>query len=146
MNKSIWKILSSVTAIIMAAISLIAFFAIDACPMIETAAGGSVPMKCHWAFTAESWIGLIGITTGLLCATAKTMEGRRIAALTTLVVAVIVIMILTPAGIGICAHDDSSCHGPAYAIWALSAVGAILSIVLMAKADPTAAEKPKMTI
>lgn len=42
---------------------------------VETAAGGTVPMKCHWTFVATTLVGAAGVVTALLALAGRTKEG-----------------------------------------------------------------------
>lgn len=110
---------------------------------IETAAGGTVPMKCHWTFIATSFVAIIGIVTALLALIDSTKEGRRTAAIATAVSTLVVILLTSPLGIGLCGNADMHCHQTALVVWIASGISLIAAIIQIAKADPNAATLPK---
>ena len=108
---------------------------------VETAAGGTVPMKCHWTFVATTLVGAVGAVTALLALAGRTKEGRRFAA-----VAAATVLLTTPAGIGLCGNPDMSCHQTALVLWVAAGIALVVGIVQAAKADPKGAELPKMKL
>ena len=110
---------------------------------VETAAGGTVPMKCHWTFVATT---LVGAVTALLALTGRTKEGRRFAGIATAAVAAATVLLTTPAGIGLCGNPDMSCHQTALVLWVAAGIALVVGIVQAAKADPKGAELPKMKL
>ncbi len=146
MAKNIWRALSICICILMIVAGVFAIGNINICPMIDTQAGGQVPMKCHWTFVAVSWISVIGIATSLVSIISNTKDARRNISVISVVVYIVMIALLTPAGIGVCAHDGSACHGPAIAIGIAAGLAAIISIVMYFKCDPEIASRPIRTL
>ena len=114
--------------------------------LVETAAGGTVPMKCHWTFVATTLVGAVGAVTALLALAGRTKEGRRIAGIATAAVAAATVLLTTPAGIGLCGNPDMSCHQTALVLWVAAGIALVVGIVQAAKADPKGAELPKMKL
>ncbi len=101
-------------------------------------------MKCHWTFVATSFVGIIGIVTSLLALIDSTKEGRRTAAIATAVSAIVIILLTSPLGIGLCGNADMHCHQTALVVWIASGASLVIAIIQTVKADPNAATLPKM--
>lgn len=87
MKKTVWTIVGTL-AVVASAIIVIASFAMGGCDhMLETTTGGSCWMKCHWTFVAAGFTGIAAVASSVLAVLGKTAEGRRNAAVTTVVVA-----------------------------------------------------------
>lgn len=143
MGKRTWIALSAVALAGMLAVVGASTF-MGGCSMaIETAAGATVPMKCHWTFIATSFVGIIGIVTSVLALIGSSKEGRRTAAITTAVSALVVIALTSPLGIGLCGNADMHCHQTALVVWIACGISLIAAIVQIVKADPNAATLPK---
>lgn len=112
--------------------------------VIETEAGSTVPMKCHWTYLVIEIFGVAGAVIALLALLAKSKEGRRLSAAAVLVVFVAMLFALSPAGIGTCAAEGMKCIVDSYILWGLGIVGIVVAAVMIAKADPLQAELPKM--
>lgn len=113
---------------------------------VETAAGGIVPMKCHWTFVATTFVGIIGVVTTLLALAGTTKEGRRFAGIVSIAVAVVAVLLTTPAGIGLCGSADMHCHQTALILWIAAGLALVAGVVQVVKADPKSAELPKMKL
>lgn len=146
MNKDIWTIVSVIAAVLMAAVAVVSIAKGGCMGMIETAEGAQVPMKCHWSFTATGITGIAGCVIAVLACVAKTTEGRRMASIASLVTAVATIAIVSPMGIGTCAHAESMCRGTATIIYVICAIAIIVALVQAAKANPEGSAKPKMQL
>lgn len=129
-----------------AIIGIIASLVSGGCAAMLECTSGMVPMKCHWTFTAVPFALGIGAVTSVGALLAKTTEGRRMAALGTLAASAAAALIVSPVGIGICAKAGMECHTAAYVIWAVCAISIVAAIAQMAKANPEAANAPKMKL
>ena len=146
MNNSAWRIMCVIGAVAMAAVSIICIV-MGGCPgMLDLANGNSVPMKCHWAFIADTFIGIIGIVIALLAITCKDQSGRRAMAIGYIVTAAIAACMPMSFAIGICANAEMHCHSTALVVWALCVVAIVIGIVQVVKANPEVANLPKRSI
>ena len=143
MSKTAWTVLGAITAIASAVI-VIASFAMGGCDhMLETASGGTCWMKCHWTFVAASFTGIAGIVSAVLAVLGKTTEGRRFAAIMTIVTAALVIFFTLDAGIGLCGNSSMQCHKTALVVRIASAAAIICSIAQIAGADQERRTRPR---
>lgn len=146
MNKTAWTIVCIIGAVAFAAIAL-ASAVIGGCnSMVELANGGSTPMKCHWTFVADTFIGIAGAVITLMGMTCKEQTGRRTVGVSVIVIALIAACMPTSFGIGLCAMAGMQCQATALAVWALCAIAAIIGIVQVVKSNPAAADLPKRTV
>jgi len=146
MGKSAWMVLCVVGAAVMAAMAVVSTVMGGCEGMLDLASGGSVPMKCHWTFMADTFVGILGAVIGLLGLTCKEQTGRRAIAFVLIVCAVVAIVLTTPSGIGLCGMEDMHCHGTAHIVWALGGIAIVVGIVQALKAKPTDANLPKMKL
>lgn len=145
MGSTAWKALCAIEAILFAAMCGVAIF--GGCDgVVELASGSATPMKCHWTFVAEAFVAPAGIVAALLACFARTLEGRRIAAVMALAVLVVVALLPSPVGIGICPSAEMGCKLSAAITWVLAAAASIVALVLCLKADPDQAQKPKRSL
>lgn len=146
MSKTTWTIIGIIETI--ACIAIIAVAAImGGCDhTLETTSGGTCFMKCHWTFVAVSIAGIAGIAGSILALLGKTTEGRRFAAIEVLVIAALAIFFTFDAGIGLCGNAAMHCHQTALGVRIASAIMAICAIVQLVKANPDAANIPKMKL
>lgn len=146
MSKTTWTIIGIIETI--ACIAIIAVAAImGGCDhTLETTSGGTCFMKCHWTFVAVSIAGIAGIAGSILALLGKTTEGRRFAAIEVLVIAALAIFFTFDAGIGLCGNVAMHCHQTALGVRIASAIMAICAIVQLIKANPDAANIPKMKL
>lgn len=145
MRKNIWILLGIALAVLLVSIAIVSKAKGGCTAMIECASG-MVPMKCHWTFIATCYVGAAGAIVALLAAFARSCEGRRFSALAAGICAVVALLLVSPLGIGTCSHADSLCNGTAAIIYGMGAVAIVLAAVMAAKADPAAAERPKMSL
>ena len=141
MGRRAWMLLAVVGVMAMAAVVAVSVLMGGCAKPVETAAGGTVPMKCHWTFVATTLVGTAGVVTALLALAGRTKEGRRFAGIATATV-----LLTTPAGIGLCANPDMSCHQTGLVLWVAAGIALVVGIVQAAKADPKGAELPKMKL
>lgn len=146
MGKNAWLAFSIVGILCMAALIALSVFMGGCTKMIQTAAGGSVEMKCHWTFIATAIMGVVGLVSTVSTLVAKTTEGRRIASLMTLFIIAAIAFITSPFGIGLCASTDMHCHDTALYVWIVSAIGFIVACIQCVRANPGKANEPKMKI
>lgn len=146
MSKTAWSILCVIGAIAFAAISLASAVMGGCDTMIELANGNSAPMKCHWTFVADTFIGIIGIVIALMGITCKDQSGRRATGVGAIAVALVAACMPASFGIGLCAMPDMHCHGTALVAWVLCAVAAVIGVVQIVKSNPAAANLPKRSI
>ena len=146
MKSGRWRLLGIVPIVCMVAIVAVSA-AMGGCgSSLELASGGTAPMRCAWAFSATALVGIAGAIAAALALAASNVQARRIAAALTLAIAVVIAVLLSPVGIGVCTGAAMDCHVSAYAVWALSAIAAVFALVQIAKADPAAADRPKMSL
>lgn len=146
MGSTAWKALGLALAALFVVIFGVAL-GLGGCPgTIETAVGGAVPMKCHWAFLAVAWTSPLGVIAGLLACFGRTCEGRRVACILAMAVAAVVAGLPSPLGVGICSAADMGCQLTAILVWAFAALAFVASALLALKADPAAAAKPKRSL
>ena len=146
MGRRAWMLLAVVGVMAMAAVVAVSVLMGGCAKPVETAAGGTVPMKCHWTFVATTLVGAAGVVTALLALAGRTKEGRRFAGIATVAVAAATVLLTTPAGIGLCANPDMSCHQTGLVLWVAAGIALVVGIVQAAKADPNVAELPKMKL
>ena len=146
MSKTAWTVLGTIAAIASAVI-VIASFAMGGCDhMLETTSGGTCWMKCHWTFVAAGFTGIAAVASSVLAVLGKTTEGRRFAAIMTIIAAALVIFFTLDAGIGLCGNSSMQCHKTALVVRVASAAAIICSIAQIAGADQEKANAPKMKL
>lgn len=139
MNKKSWLILAGSTTIL-SLITLSGLFILHPCTVtIATAAGGSVPMKCHWTFRAEIPLAILLVLIAAGQFFLKGTEARRLSSLFIMAVAVVGYALTTDAVIGICAEQTGmmeACHTEAKFCWLLFAlliIASVLQLILSGK-------------
>lgn len=141
-NKKEWIVLSALSLAAAVAALLITVI-IGACSAgIETAMGTAVPMKCHWTARTVTMISILPVIVSILQFTMDDKRGRRCLALVLLISAVLIFLITTNAGIGICAAKGMACGTMALAVRIDMVILAVISIVQLVRA-PAAKDKPK---
>ena len=146
MSRRAWMVLAVAGVAAMAAVVAVSVLMGGCAKPVETAAGGTVPMKCHWTFVATTLVGAAGVVTALLALAGRTKEGRRFAGIATVAAAAATVLVTAPAGIGLCANPDMSCHQTALVLWVAAGIALVVGIVQAAKADPKGTELPKMKL
>ena len=63
MGRRAWMLLAVVGVMAMAAVVAVSVLMGGCAKPVETAAGGTVPMKCHWTFVATTLVGAAGVVT-----------------------------------------------------------------------------------
>ena len=146
MNKTAWMIVCLVGAIAMAGVA-IASAALGGCPgQLELANGNFVPMKCHWAFVADTFVGLAGAIVALLGIICKEASGRRAIGIALIAVAAVAAVMPTSFAIGTCAMPEMHCNGTAPIVWACAAIAIVIGLLMAVKANPAEADRPKMRL
>lgn len=146
MKSGAWKALGAIALACMVIGVAVAAFMGGCDHMLETTTGSQVYMACHWTFVAMAFVGVIGIVSAAASLLASGKEGRRIAAVVTLVVCAIALILPFDFAIGLCGNSAMACHQTALITRIVFAVCAVLALVQVAKADPTTADKPKMKL
>lgn len=111
----------------------VVFFALVKGPCtgtIATAAGGAVPMKCHWSFRATALLGALMAIAGALELVCKSREGVIAAAVMGLALSVGIFLTLGPV-IGICAKAEMLCRATAPFIKTAAAVGGASQVLVL---------------
>ncbi len=76
---------------------------------LATAAGGQVPMKCHWTAIASIAMAIPLLATGVMQWFNKRRESQRALSILGAMMGVLVILLPT-ALIGVCAHPEATCN------------------------------------
>ena len=76
--------------------------------MVETSAGKSIPMRCHWMSVAETTFAVILIAAGILAALARNRETRIMLYILTDVLGILIILTGTVL-IGSCLSSTMVC-------------------------------------
>ncbi|MDO4289656.1 MAG: DUF4418 family protein [Eggerthellaceae bacterium] len=145
MKAGVWKALGAVSVLCM--IAVVAVSAVmGGCDKMIECTSGMMPMKCHWTFVAATFVGVAGVVSAIAALAAKTAEGRRVAALMTIVVGAIIAVLPMDFAIGLCGNAEMECHHTALVVWIAVAVAVVVALVQVAKANPADAEKPKLKL
>lgn len=142
-KKSTWVVVCIVAAVAMAAVALVSTFMGGCDSFVKLENGSNMPMKCHWTFVADTYIGIIGVVIALMGATCKDQSGRRATGVGLIAVALMAACMPASFGIGLCADAAMHCHETATAVWVLCAVAAIVGIVQIVKSRPAVDEGPR---
>lgn len=143
MGTNTWKIIGAIEVAALACLTIWSAVSGGCSTPVELAGGGSAPMKCFWTFRAAAAVGAVGTVSALLALISKTKEGRRFCTIGAIAAAIVAMLLPTPGVIGLCAMPEMHCHTTALGVWIVGAIAIVVGIVLAAKADPTAASKPK---
>lgn len=110
MSSKLWQILAGFATAL--SLSLLAgMYVFPPCSgLIETATGGSVPMKCHWTFRAEIPMAVLLILASAGQLFLKEPKLRRLSSIVIMALAAAGIAITTDAVIGICMKAGMACH------------------------------------
>lgn len=134
------------TAVVIAIGALVAWAMGGCTAQIETAAGGQVPMKCHWTMIAVTLVEAMGAFSALGLAFVKCKVGRRWLACGGLIAQALALVALHTPLMGLCGDASMHCHETALVVTVLAVVAAVLCIVAAALADPKRADLPKRGI
>lgn len=146
MDGRVWRLLSAIQLLFMAAIFAVCALLGGCDSQVELANGSATYMKCHWTFVACSAFAVAGFAIAWVTQMAKEAQARRFLAIALIAVFAAIAFLPTPLGIGICASADMACHLAGYLTWGLCAAGIILALIQLAKADPASPERPKMQL
>lgn len=145
MNDKTWKIACLVELCLLMAALLISTFMGGCTKQIECTSG-NVPMKCYWTFLAVPLICIPGGWAVFAAAVSGEKKVRRVAMLSALLSAVCSLLCIWVV-IGICTGAGShGCTPTAIATSVALGLSAALAVVLIAMADPKAADQPKMKL
>lgn len=145
MSPTIWKVLSGLLIVAFAALFIVGLVG-DCGGMLETTAGGLVPMKCHWAFLAECYVAPLGALAAFFALLSRHVAARRVSATMAAATAIVAVLLLSPLGIGVCANAEMQCNASAIVAEVVGAAAFVLALVMALTADPSAASKPKRSI
>jgi hypothetical protein len=142
MSKKTWSILSAVIAILSLA-AVVSAFALGGCSTcVETAAGGCVPMKCHWTFQAVGLMDISAVAAAAAGFTTPGVHGRRVcSALAALANALVLFAFYGPL-LGLCANPDMDCHVHAMVVTVFAVAALVVALAAFFSCNP-AAKKPK---
>lgn len=143
MKDSAWRALSIVEIVLAALIFIVTIAIGDCSTQIQTAAGGLVPMKCHWTFLACDLMAGVGVVVGILLCLSKSEEVRRKVAVCCFAVFVAILLAVTIV-MGVCTGDMSECKTTAGVIIVICIVGAVVALVQAAK--PVKKDLPKQRL
>lgn len=148
MNDRTWRILCIINALLFVAAIVVSAVMGGCDSLVQTASGGEMPMKCHWTFIATKFIGVIGVISSVAMMGFYEKYARRQVSAINLVTIIVMGLLTTPFGIGICAKSDMHCHTTQLVLLAILAAILVLSVIMIAKAEfkEEGTEKPKQTI
>ena len=117
-----WRIIAVLTlALSIAAVAVC--LALGSCPkMIETAAGGSVPMKCHWTMRVCTMLAVFTALMGVAQFFLKEKSAKVISAASTAAVSVCALFTCSNVVIGVCGKADMLCRTTAFWVRIIMAV------------------------
>lgn len=133
-----YRTLVILTAALSAA-AIIAAVTVGGCSgSIETAAGTSVPMKCHWTAKMTSILSVIPLVMSAAAFFCRTKEGRCMCLSAVIICAAVIFITTTSAGTGICAAAGMKCSNLAMILrtdMVLVAVLSVFSIVFSGRTE-----------
>lgn len=148
MTDKTWRILCMVNAALFIG-AIVISAALGGCDtLVETTSGSQMPMKCHWTYVATKYIAVIGVIASAAMSGFYDKYARRQVSAINLVTIIIMALLTTPLGIGLCAKSDMHCHTTQIALLADLTVILVISIFMIVKAEykDGSIEKPKQTI
>ncbi|GEM_PF-695124 len=101
---------------------------------ITTAAGGAVPMRCHWTFQAEFLIAAAAVLVAGLLWIVRHGEARRVVGVVLVIFSLLAVSVTQPWGIGLCGRAEMACHHTAHWIWLWAALLAIEGLFIAVRA------------
>lgn len=148
MKDTTWRILCIVNALLFLATIIVSAILGGCDTLLQTASGSEVPMKCHWTFVATKYIGVIGLVASIAMTGFYEKYARRQVSAINLVTIIIMAVLTTPIGIGLCAKAEMHCHTTQIILLGVLAVILVFSVFMIAKAEfrDDSIEKPKQTI
>lgn len=144
MGDKVWKACTAAAAVFAAAAAVVSAV-MGGCDAMLECTNGLVPMKCHWCFVAVLVESVAMCVLALFGFLQKTLEGRRAVAVSVIVL-VAVVLVECYMAIGVCAMQGMACQTTRLVVQLLMLLTAAAAIVGFVKADPAAAEKPKMKL
>ena len=145
MNDKVWKACCCISFLLLIVAAFVSMIIGGCNKQVETAAGGQMPMKCHWAMAAVILIIMPGLVSNIAATYSKETTTRRIA-ICGHIMSVLMVLADLYYQIGICASAEMQCHTSALIITILCIVAIILDIVLIVMAKPKSEAEPKMKI
>lgn len=143
MKLSAYRVLGVATAAVCVVAVCLAWFLGGCTGAVETAAGGTVPMKCHWTIIAVFLIEVMAAFSTLGLAFVKCKIGRRWLACSGVLAQALVLIALYSPLMGLCGDATMHCHLSANVLAVAAAVAIVLCVVAAALADPKRADMPK---
>ena len=98
---------------------------------LETTAGSSVPMKCHWAYLSSAVLAALGAIAALLALVGKQAESKRLCGALCVLLGLAVFAVLF-ALIGVCSGQDMACVVHRLPVAACMVLGIIAALIAMA--------------
>jgi hypothetical protein len=142
MKKKKWDVISIVLVVLSLAATICAFALGGCSSCVETAAGGCVPMKCHWTFIAVGLIQIMAIAAAGMGFTTPGVHGRRVCTAMVALVNVIGLFAFYGPLMGLCASGDMPCHMHALVVSALQIISLVVAIYAFFACSPSQ-KKPK---
>lgn len=105
-----WRTALIINLIVIVWFGLVPYIFAPCSGLIETAAGGTVPMKCHWFAMAERALLLPLLGLGLTGFFLKQYEARQVLAIAQLLIAITVLLLPQSFVIGVCANTEMACN------------------------------------
>ena len=138
--KKFWKLLMGISFVLGIALAVLSLVKGGCGGTIETAAGGSVPMKCHWAFRAVAGQALVVAVLSLVALCFKASSRRRALALSIILVDLLILAVLYFL-IGVCGSSAMACVGNRTLVAILTV--ADIAVILVAAAVAGAGKEDK---
>ena len=110
---------------------------------IETAAGASIPMRCHWTFQIEFLIALAALIVAGALWVVRHAEARRTVGAVLGIFGLLVIAPTQAWAVGLCGNPEMPCHDTAHWLWLWAALLIADGIVIAMRARiPTDKDAP----
>jgi hypothetical protein len=110
---------------------------------IETVAGVSMPMPCHWTFQIEFLLALAALVVAGALWIVRQAEARRVVGGVLALFALLVITVTQPWVIGLCGGSEMPCHHTARWLWLWAALLIADGVFIIARARiPTGQAAP----
>jgi hypothetical protein len=130
-NRNVVKLLENSAASGLAlALAVTPRFVVPCAHQIQTAAGASVPMRCHWTFQTEFLLALatLIVTVGLWAV--RNPEARRAAGSALALFGLLVVAVSQSWVIGLCGNPAMPCHATAHWLWFWAALLVIDGVLI----------------
>ena len=132
--RKLWKLLMGLSFVLGLVLVVLSLLKGGCSGTIETAAGGTVPMKCHWAFRAVAGQAAVVAVLSLVAVCFKASSRRRALALSIILVDLLILAVLYFL-IGVCGSAAMACVGNRTLVAIVSVVD--IAVVLIAAMLPT---------